>query len=576
MLTKVKNLLDDRLDAVAATTPDTLLARTLIAIICGTLMGVNVDVSLALLWGAGFVVSEALTIVVCRNAVAGGALTPFNRLAYLVILITAGALWTLMGVFYWLAGGEALRLIAFAILAGILVHAQCFCFRAPVALASLVIPPALALLVLPLLDGTYTGSALLSLMVCLCMMLAYVGASAHANMRSAAALEAAQREAVAANKAKSDFLAVMSHELRTPLNGVLGMARALRRTALDERQISYVDTVLRSGDSLLTMLNDLLDLAKIEAGHLELEVAAFDLAEAGNQTVELWSEIAAAKSLTLTCEVAPDLPASLLGDETRVRQIMLNLVSNAVKFTQEGQVRLELRAAPAADGEGGVAIIVSDTGIGMTSDQVARIFRPFAQAETSTARNYGGTGLGLSICRTLAKMMGGEICVESEPGKGSSFHVWLPLPATRAAQADRSETETLLTCKVLVTDDNPINLAVARAILEAAGATVETATDGGQALDRLRSGGFDIVLMDVHMPIMDGVEAVARVRDGQAGRRDIPVIALTADAMTGEAVRLMDLGFNGLQAKPVQPGALIAAIVEALSVVPRARTDAAA
>ncbi|WP_397420414.1 ATP-binding protein [Phenylobacterium sp.] len=403
------------------------------------------------------------------------------------------------------------------------------------------------------------------------------GASAHANMRSAAALEVAQRDAVAANNAKSEFLAVMSHELRTPLNGVLGMARALRRTDLDTRQAGYVDTVLRSGDSLLTMLNDLLDLAKIEAGHLELDVVAFDLGAAGAQTVELWSEIATAKSLALTCHVDPDLPEALLGDETRVRQIILNLISNAVKFTREGEVRLELRQAPGADGDGGVAIVVSDTGIGMTPEQVALIFRPFAQAEVSTTRHYGGTGLGLSICRTLAKMMGGEICVESEPGVGSSFHVWLPLPATQVAEPPATQPAALLTCKVLVADDNPVNLAVARAILEAAGATIETANNGSQALDRLRSGGFDLVLMDLHMPIMDGVEALSRLRDGQAGRADIPVIALTADAMSGEAERLQGLGFNALQAKPVQPAALISAIADALNAAPATvRSEAAA
>ena len=574
---RFRSLLDERLDAVAATSCDTLLARALIALICGTLLGVNVEVAMALIWGGGYVVSEALIVVVCRNAVVGGALTPFNRVAYLVILIAAGALWTLLGVLYWWAGGEAYRLVAFAVLAGVLVHAQCFCFRAPLAMAALMIPPALALIALPLSDGNYSWPSLLSLMVSLAMLLAYVGASAHANMRSAAALEVAQRGAIAANNAKSEFLAVMSHELRTPLNGVLGMAQALRRTELDARQTAYVDTVLRSGDSLLTMLNDLLDLAKIEAGHLELDVVAFDLRAAGAQTVELWSEIAAAKSLALTCHVDPDLPEALLGDETRVRQIILNLISNAVKFTREGQVRLELRLAPGADGDGGVAIMVSDTGIGMTPEQVALIFRPFAQADVSTTRHYGGTGLGLSICRTLAKMMGGEICVESEPGVGSSFHVWLPLPATQVAEPPATQPAALLTCKVLVADDNPVNLAVARAILEAAGATIETANNGSQALDRLRSGGFDLVLMDLHMPIMDGVEALSRLRDGQAGRADIPVIALTADAMTGEAERLQGLGFNALQAKPVQPAALISAIADALNAAPATvRSEAAA
>ncbi len=576
MITRVRSLLDNRLDAVAATTPDTLVARVVIALVCGTLLGVNIDVIAASIWGAGFVASEVLTIIVCRSAVAGGALSTFNRWAYLIILIASGALWTAMGVLYWGAGSEPFRLAAFAVLAGIMVHAQCFCFRAPIALASLMAPSAIALIAMPLLDGGYSGVALLTLMISLGLMLTYVGASANANMRSAAALEAAQQEAEAANEAKSAFLTVMSHELRTPLNGVLGMARALQRTELTPRQEGFLETIVRSGDSLLGMLNDLLDLAKIEAGHMNLSVAAFDLTAAGNQTIDLLSEVAAAKGLTLTCEADPELPSLVLGDETRVRQIMLNLISNAVKFTSEGAVRLTLRATPGIGSESGVEITVSDGGIGMNPEQIATIFRPFAQAEASTAQQYGGTGLGLSICRTLATMMGGEISVDSQLGQGSTFRVLLPLPAAATAIPIEMAQDALPALRILVADDNPINLAVARAILESAGAIIETVSDGNQALERLRTGAFDLVLMDVHMPIMDGIEAVRRLRDGQAGRSDMPVIALTADVAAGEAERLMALGFDGLQPKPVQPGALIAAIGQLLERSPTAQVAEAA
>jgi len=482
-----------------------------------------------------------------------------------------------MGVLYWWSGSEPFRLVAFAVLAGVLVHAQCFCFRAPVALAALMVPAAGAIVAMPLIDGGYSGVTLLTLMISLGMMLTYVGASANANMRSAAALEDAERAAIAANEAKSAFLAVMSHELRTPLNGVLGMARALQRTELNARQEGFVETIIRSGDSLLGMLNDLLDLAKIEAGHRDLSVAAFSLKDAGHQTVDLLSEVAAAKGLTLTCEADPDLPRLVLGDEPRVRQIMLNLISNAVKFTAKGAVLLNLRATPGTGSESGVEITVTDGGIGMSPEQVAMIFRPFAQAETSTAQTYGGTGLGLSICRTLATMMGGEISVQSELGRGSTFRVWLPLPpATNAIAIDPAQ-DALPALRILVADDNPINLAVARAILEAAGAIIETVSDGNQALERLRSGAFDLVVMDVHMPILDGIETVRRLREGQAGRADIPVIALTADVATGEAERLKTLGFDGLQPKPVQAGALIAAISQLLEPAqPAQDTEAAA
>ena len=576
MIARVRSLLDERLDAVAATTPDTLVARALIALVCGTLLGLNVDPGAAAVWGMGFVVTEVLTSVVCRDAVAGGALNRFNRLAYIAILVGAGALWTGMAVLYWWTGSEPFRLVAFAILAGVLVHAQCFCFRAPVALAALMLPPAFAIIALPLADGGYSGAAMPALMISLGLMLAYVSVSATANMRSAAALEVAQRDAVAANEAKSAFLAVMSHELRTPLNGVLGMARALQRTELNPRQEGFVETIVRSGDSLLGMLNDLLDLAKIEAGHMGLSVAAFDLKAAGDQTIDLLSEVAAAKGLTLTSEADPDLPPLVLGDETRVRQIMLNLISNAVKFTSQGAVRLTLRATPGVGSESGVEITVSDGGIGISPEQVAMIFRPFSQAEATTAQQYGGTGLGLSICRTLAIMMGGEISVDSQLGQGSTFRVWLPLPAAATAIPLDVAQDALPAFRILVADDNPINLAVARAILESAGAFIETVSDGNQALDRLRTGAFDLVLMDIHMPIMDGIEAVRRLRDGQAGRSDMPVIALTADVAAGEAERLMALGFDGLQAKPVQPGGLIAAIGQLLERSPTAQVAEAA
>jgi CheY-like chemotaxis protein len=339
-----------------------------------------------------------------------------------------------------------------------------------------------------------------------------------------------------------------------------------------------VETILRSGDGLMAILNDVLDISKIEAGRMDLEVVAFDLKELGEQAVDLWAEGATAKRLSLLCSADPDLPPRVLGDETRVRQIIMNLVSNALKFTEAGSVRLQLKAAPGADGDGGVEILVVDTGIGMSADQIAVLFRPFVQAEASTARKFGGTGLGLAICRELATRMGGEITVESEPGHGSTFRVWLPLPAAEAPEAGDTAPGPLPALRILVADDNPINLAVARAVLEAAGVAIETAGDGAEALERLRVESFDLVLMDVHMPLMDGVEAVGRIRDGQAGRADVPIIALTADAMAGEEARLKALGFDALQHKPVQPGALIAAIAGLLAAKPpkAARDDEAA
>ena len=561
----VANLLDERVDAVAATTPDTLTARIVIAVICALLLALNIGAMHGALWFAAVVASEIWTQAVCRPAIKGGALSRATRAHYLVILLASGANWTALAAMYWLTGDEPFRLAAFAVLAGILVHGQCFCFRAPAALVTLVVPPAMALVVLPLAFGSYSGAPLITVMIYLTLMLVYVAASANANMRSAAALQAAQRAAVEANEAKSAFLAVMSHELRTPLNGVLGMARAMANTPLDARQSRYLDTIARSGEGLLTMLNDILDISKIEAGRMDLDVAAFDLRDLAGQVVELWTETARAKGLTLSCDVHPELPPRLLGDETRMRQILMNLVSNALKFTRDGSIRIRLTAAPSADGDGGVEIAVVDTGIGMTAEQLSGLFRPFAQAEVSTARTYGGTGLGLAICRQLTAMMGGEIKVESAPGQGSTFRVWLPLPAAADAGEASEVGAALPKLRILVADDSPINQVVARAVLEAAGAEIETAGDGAEVLQRLCAQTFDLVLMDVHMPVMDGIEAVSRIRAGEAGARDIPILALTGDSMGGEEGRLKAFGFDGLQTKPVQPAALILAVAELMT-----------
>ncbi|MGH6997980.1 MAG: ATP-binding protein, partial [Phenylobacterium sp.] len=323
---------------------------------------------------------------------------------------------------------------------------------------------------------------------------------------NALALEKAQAEALEASRAKSAFLAMTSHELRTPMNGVLGMAHALAATKLSRRQADYLDMIVQSGDGLMAILNDILDLSKIEAGKMSLEYVGFDLEKLGRQTYLLWSETARQKGLELSFDIDAATPAWLVGDPVRVRQILFNLISNALKFTEQGAVAI--RIAPL--GPQGIEIVVADTGVGMRRDQLDNLFQAFSQAEVSTTRRYGGTGLGLSICRQLAEMMGGSIRVDSEPGSGSTFRVALPLPAgapPAPAQA-APETVSLEGRQVLVVDDNKVNQAVARAILEAAGAVVRLADDGLDGLDVLRAGHVDVVLMDVHMPRMDGIEAL--------------------------------------------------------------------
>jgi signal transduction histidine kinase/CheY-like chemotaxis protein len=453
-----------------------------------------------------------------------------------------------------------MKFTALIILFGLLLGALKYAVLSRAAFVALAPFPVAALILAPMVFGGFRGWELAFAIAALVGLGAYLANAAKLMRANAHALERAQIEAQAASHAKSAFLAMMSHELRTPMNGVMGMAHALASTRLDRRQADYVDTIVQSGDGLMAILNDILDLSKIEAGKLELETVAFDIAELGRQLHRLWIETARAKDVDLVLEIAPGVPAWVAGDPVRVRQVLLNLVANAVKFTLEGGVRVTIAPGPA----GGVMMTVADTGIGMSAEQQARLFQPFAQGEASITRRFGGSGLGLSICHHLVTLMGGEIAVTSRPDVGSTFEVTLPLPtaAAPAALAPLSRPAGLEGRRILVVDDNRVNQAVAQALLEAVGAVVVLADDGRQGLDRLAEGDIDLVLMDVHMPTMDGIEALTRIRAGESGVADIPVIALTADGMSGEAERLIALGFDDVQHKPIQPGELLRAVAE--------------
>ncbi|CAN7533411.1 ATP-binding protein [Phenylobacterium sp. LjRoot225] len=559
---------DERLDSVARTAWEVLAVRIVVGVGAALLSGHRFGLAWGLGWFAAFALTEAAArIVSLEAAFRGGAMTQTQRAAYVACLLSVSLTWCSLALRCWVTGAEPLHISAVVILVALLVHAHAFSFRAPAALAALGGPPAILTLAAPFAFGSYSTVDLLVISFSCATLVIYLIASGRANGRTAAALEAAQRQAQEANAAKSSFLNMVTHELRTPMNGVIGMANALQGTALDTRQRDYVDTIARSGDGLLTILNDLLDHAKIEAGRMDLEVAAFDLAKVGREAVQLWRETATSKGVALICDVAYDLPPRLMGDETRIRQILLNLLSNALKFTDAGAVTLTLAPTLGADGERSVEIAVCDTGPGMTPEQVERLFRPFVQAEASTARRFGGTGLGLAICRNLAAMMGGEIAVDSRPGVGSTFRVRLPLPVAYAApdaEPKAPEAAALPPRRVLVVDDNPVNLAVARALLEAAGLVIETAANGAEALERLRGEAFDLVLMDVQMPVMGGIEAVERIRAGQAGSADLPVIALTADGDPKTDLRLRSVGFDALHTKPIRPTELLTAISVAL------------
>jgi signal transduction histidine kinase/AmiR/NasT family two-component response regulator len=372
--------------------------------------------------------------------------------------------------------------------------------------------------------------------------------------RGLRAIRLEKDQANQANRAKSSFLAMMSHELRTPMNGVLGMAHVLNRTPLNAEQQKCLDIIKTSGTGLLVVLNDILDLSKIEAEQVELESVAFDLIGVIVQSADLWRNAAADKGVLLNLEgFDAEDPLYVFGDSARVRQILLNLLSNAVKFTERGRITLTLEA-PSADSQA-FHIAVRDTGPGMSDEVCSRLFQPFVQEDASTTRRFGGTGLGLAISRRLARLMGGDLTVVSRKGEGTTFLLSAPttLAAPPEAGAERQDIECPAGLSVLVAEDNPQNQMVVRAFLGAIGADATIVDNGQQAVDATRIAHFDIIMLDIHMPVMGGEDAIRAIRAGNGPCATAPIIALTADAMAGDRERYITLGFNDHIAKPIEP-----------------------
>jgi signal transduction histidine kinase/CheY-like chemotaxis protein/HPt (histidine-containing phosphotransfer) domain-containing protein len=381
-------------------------------------------------------------------------------------------------------------------------------------------------------------------------------------------LERAMHGALNASQAKSEFLANMSHELRTPMNGLLGMLDLALEGGCSGEQQDQLETAQRCAYSLLALLNDILDLSKIEAGKMLLEKIPLEVRSVVEDCVKSQWPKAAQKKIDLRFEAGPAPEASLLGDPLRVRQIVANLLSNAIKFTDQGSVAVNLECSPPVNGYVNVTIRVSDTGLGISEEKLPSIFEKFTQADGSITRKYGGTGLGLAITRRLAEMHGGDVRVESQLGKGSIFRVTLPCEVAPAALESvlplprETRAETLpppAVARLLVVEDNLVNQKVVLAILRKKGYHMDVANDGREALLKLETGAYDLVLMDVQMPVLDGLETTRLIRR-EARWDNLPVIAMTAHAMNGDRERCLQSGMNAYISKPVQPAHLIATI----------------
>ncbi|MFC3077623.1 ATP-binding protein [Phenylobacterium terrae] len=494
--------------------------------------------------------------------------------------VVSGAFPAGMAYILWTRGDDLAKLYAVASLfigaAYVLLHyyADKRAFR------WLVLPHALAAAAIGLATAGFdtSGKALVILLAVLVATVNFFHLSRRMLDSSRTALRQARARAIegelaaeAANAAKSTFLAIMSHEIRTPLNGVLGMAQAMAADELSDLQRDRLTVIHQSGEALLAVLNDILDLSKIEAGKLEIEEIEFDLGEVARGAHSAFTALANKKGLSFCLDVER-ARGVYLGDPTRLRQILYNLISNALKFTERGEIRVT-----ATRREGALELIVADTGVGIPPEALSRLFDKFAQVDASTTRRFGGTGLGLAICQQLAQLMGGAITVDSEVGRGSRFIVSLPLPRV-GEERQRSPlpapdtapgaapAESALSLRVLAAEDNSVNQLVLKTLLHQIGVEPVVVEDGQAAVEAWERGDWDAILMDIQMPLMDGPTAARRIREREAatGRRRTPILALTANAMSHQVSEYLAAGMDGHIAKPIDAARLFQALQTAI------------
>jgi len=580
------------LAATAVTRRRELKTRIVIAAIGAGILLIAKSGVLALFWFALVAASQWIDLTIWRSFRDPARRNAPSRGEWIALCASCAlvtAIYSSFPAMMWFLTGAPGKIFAILWLCGALLHVTLHMHHEPRTFLAAIIPHGLYFFALPLYSlitdaepGRW-GAAAILLAAAMYLGHLVIAFRQHRLVSDSLRRErehAVERQEIAeeSNRAKSTFLATMSHEIRTPMNGVLGMAEALEKTPLSPEQAHKLQIIRESGDLLLSILNDILDFSKVEANRIDLERAPFRLAEVARKVENLHGLKAREKGLDFAVTSSEPAEQHRLGDAHRIVQILHNLVGNAVKFTGYGGVFVRIHADPASDL---CRIEVADTGIGMSAEQAARIFDPFSQADTTTSRRFGGTGLGLSIASGLASSMGGAISVTSAPGEGSTFILEVPLPRvtpehTQAANAEELAASTSsISARILAAEDNPVNRSVLGALIAPLGHSVDFAEDGAEAIASFARGAYDLVLMDISMPAMDGVEAMRRLRAVERARgsgRRTPIIAVSAHAMRQQIDEFLSLGFDGYITKPVTSSNLRAEIDRCLA---KSRTAAA-
>ena len=578
------NLFDPSLDAAAVESQEMVPVRLVLAAALCVIAGLGLGWPISAGWLVGVLICETLTGLSGWPASRGRTLGPLNGTAFLASSVILPIAYSAFGLLLWRSGRPAFEAAAIAMWAGQLLYAQNFCARSRSLLVAVGVPSTLMPLLVPMALPRFAGLDQVILMIMIALCVSHAVSAALINLRSARRLADATRQLIeakaaaeAASQAKSSFLATMSHEIRTPLNGVLGMAQAMDMGELPGFQRERLDIIRHSGESLLTILNDILDLAKVEAGKLEIEQIEFDLEAVIDGARTTFAAVAEAKGVALVFDIDAARGA-YRGDPTRLRQIVCNLVSNALKFTEIGEVRV---TASHADDQ--LRIAISDTGMGISPEALRTLFSKFTQADASTTRNFGGTGLGLAICRELADLMGGGIEAESTVGVGSCFVASFPMPYVgeaqpRPASADVAVPEAAMDIRVLAAEDNPTNQIVLKTLLQQIGIEPVIVDNGALALQAWETGDWDVILMDVQMPLMDGPTATQAIRQREAftGRARTPIIALTANAMAGQISDYLAAGMDAHISKPIEARRLFEVLAAILDGPEQSGAEAAA